>query len=87
MLSKEFVQAVHSSWQAIGPDFLEACEACGEELTNEAAVEGCIDADRIVMYGGKNGQAAQDEFRALATRIGYPGALREATKSLRYPLV
>ena len=87
MLSKEFVTALHNTWQAIGPDFLQAYEATGEEPENEAVVEGCIDADRIVVYGGKGGKAAQDEFRALSAKLGYVPALREAVRSLPCPLV
>jgi hypothetical protein len=84
--SKEFVQAIHNTWQAIGSDLLEAVECSGEELDNESAVEGCIDADRIVTYGGDKGKAAQEEFRARMHEIGYRRALLEACRSLPYPL-
>jgi len=84
--SKDFIQAIHDTWQAIGSDLMEACACCGEELDNESAVEGCIDADRIVTYGGEKGKAAQDEFRARMHEIGYRPALLEAMHSLPYPL-
>ena len=84
--SKDFVQAIHSTWQAIGSDMMEAVECSGEEIDNESAVEGCIDADHIVTYGGEKGKAAQDEFRARMHEIGYRPALLEACKSLPYPL-
>ena len=87
MFSKEFVQAVHHTWQAVGSDLLQCCEACDEEPDNEAMVEGCIDADRIVVYGGPHGQAAQDEFRVRSREVGYGQALKEAVKSLPCPLV
>ena len=87
MFSKEFVQAVIHTWQAIGSDMLQACGECEEDADNEAMVEGCIDADRIVVYGGPHGQAAQDEFRARSREVGYGQALKEAVKSLPYPLV
>lgn len=87
MFSKEFVQAVHNTWQAIGSDLLQCYEETGGEPDNEEAVEGCIDADRIVMYGGPKGKAAQDEFRAKVREIGYSPAIKLACKSLPCPLV
>lgn len=85
--SKTFVDAVHATWQAIGSDLLQCAEETGSELDNDEVVESCIDADRIVVYGGEAGQAAQDEFRARSAQVGYAVALREAIKSLPYPLV
>jgi len=82
-----FVQAVHNTWQAIGPDIMQCYEETGGEPDNEEVVESCIDADRIVVYGGEDGKAAQDEFRARSSVVGYAVALREAVKSLPYPLV
>ena len=87
MFSKQFVQAVHNTWQAIGSDILQCSEECGDEVDNESAVEACIDADRIVVYGGLAGQEAQDEFRARVREIGYGPALQGAVKSLPYALV
>jgi len=87
MFSKMFVQAIHDTWEAIGPDLMQCAEETGSELDNDEAVESCIDADRIVVYGGEDGQAAQAEFRARSAQVGYGVALREAIKSLPYPLV
>lgn len=87
MFSKDFVQAVQLTWSMIGSDVLQCYEETGEEPDNEACVEGCIDGDRIVVYGGEKGKAAQDEFRAKITEIGYSKALKLACKSLPYPLV
>lgn len=81
--SKQFVSAVNATWQAIASDLIDACG----ELDNFEAVESCIDADRIVMYGGENGKAAQDEFRARVAAVGYVPALREVCDSLPYPLM
>jgi hypothetical protein len=39
------------------------------------------------MYGGAHGAAAQAEFRVRVREAGYAQALREAVKSLPYPLV
>lgn len=85
--SKDLMQAVNATWQAIGSDLLQACSECGEEPDNEGAVEACFDADRIVMYGGEKGKAAQDEFRARIAEIGYTKALKEVCKQLPFPLM
>ncbi len=85
--SKDFVQAIHNTWQAIGSDLLQGYEETGEEPDNEAVVEGCIDADRIVVYGGEKGKEAQAEFRARIAVVGYGPALKEAVASLPCPLV
>jgi hypothetical protein len=82
--SKDLVDAVHATWQAIGSDLLSGCD---EEPDNEGAVEACIDADRIVTYGGEKGKAAQDEFRARMHEIGYSKALTELARSLPCPLM
>lgn len=85
--SKDFVQAIHNTWQAIGSDLMQCSEEVGDELDNECAVEGCIDADRIVVYGGEKGKEAQAEFRARIAVVGYGKALKEAAASLPCPLV
>ena len=84
MYSKATIQAIHNTWQAIGSDLLSGCD---EEPDNEGAVEACMDADRIVMYGGNGGQTAQDEFRARIKVLGYGKALTELAKALPYPLM
>ena len=85
MFSKMFVDALLETWQAIGTDLLQSYS--GEEPDNETVVEGCLDADYIVTYGGEKGKAAQDEFRAKVAEIGYIKALKLAVKSIGYPLV
>lgn len=87
MYSKSLIQAVHNTWQAIGPDILQSYEATGEDPDNESVVESCFDADSIVTYGGELGKAAQDEFRARIGEIGYRPALLEVVKQLPCPLV
>jgi DNA-binding MurR/RpiR family transcriptional regulator len=84
--SKTFVNAVQATWQEIGSDIEQCAAECEEQVSNEEAIETCIDADRIVMYGGRNGVAAQTEFRSRMAEVGYTVALRDACKSLPYPL-
>ena len=85
--SNGFITAIHTTWQAIGPDLLQCYEATGEEPENEAVVEGCLDADHIATYGGPTGKAAQEEYRSRIAVVGYAQALREAVRSLPCPLV
>jgi hypothetical protein len=51
-LDKEFLETVtgpiQAVWQYIGSDSYAAAQECGERLTNEAALEGCIDAGRLI---------------------------------------
>lgn len=85
--SKELMQALHATWQAIGPDLMQCAEGAGCELDNEEVVEACFDADSIVMYGEALGQVAQDEFRAMVRETSYSEALQHVIKHLPFPLV
>jgi hypothetical protein len=87
MFSKEFFQALNNTWQAIGSDVLQCCEEAGESPDNESCVESCIDADRIVQYGGPSGKAAQEEFRTRMAEVGYGKALKEVCKQMKIPFV
>ena len=44
---------INSVWSTIGTDCEEACAIAGDELTNEIAVEACIDANRIEQFTGR----------------------------------
>lgn len=61
-------------WQMIGHDSLSAAEQAGEELDNEAAIEGCIDADRLAGYGH---QQAQRLIDAAVMKFGYSKVMEE----------
>ena len=56
-LNKEFVEkispAIYTTWDAIGPDYLENF---GEDIDNEEAIEACIDAGRLEVFAGKEAQ-------------------------------
>lgn len=45
------VSSVHAVWQEIGSDTFACAEECGERVTKESALEGCIDADRLTTIG------------------------------------
>lgn len=85
--SNTLIHALHATWQAIGSDLLQACAESGEEPDNEGAVEACLDADRITVYGGEHGLAAQTEFRARMHQVGYHTALTELARQLPCPLM
>lgn len=85
--SKELMQALNATWQAIGPDLMQCAEETGSELDNEEVVEACFDADRIVVYGGELGKASQDEFRAMIRETSYREALKHVIKHMPCPFV
>lgn len=62
-------QAIENAWQAIGYDAYELARTCGEDLSNEVAIELVIDAGRIRTYGGSS--EAADEVDALIKEHGY----------------
>lgn len=55
-LDQEFIKkvkpAIINTWQQIGSDLEACCAEEGEALNNDEAIECCIDADRLKMYGG-----------------------------------
>jgi len=59
----ELRRIVTQVWQQIGYDVMQAVAECGdEELTNEAAIESCLDADRPLMLG---------ETERVLTKLAY----------------
>ena len=62
-LDKEFVEkispAIYTTWDAIGPDYLENF---GEDIDNEEAIEACIDAGRLEVFAGKEAQALMSKM-------------------------
>lgn len=74
----EYVRdAVRATWRAIGPDFENGCvmeEGVDEPLICQA--EACIDADRLSIYGGEHGVAADRDISALMDAHGQDAVLR-----------
>lgn len=59
-LDQAFIDKIYHpilrTWDSIAPDL----DAFSEEpIDNETAIECCIDADRLTMFGGKDGGHAQ----------------------------
>lgn len=42
---------IYAVWNTIGNDVMNCAEECGESVSNGEAIESCIDADRLAMYG------------------------------------
>lgn len=91
---KQLNDAIWSTWQCIGPDVYQAVEEYGEgEVSNADAVESCIDADRLRMYGDPSnhagldgsvvGNAAQDLIRQLVLAHGYEPVLKYLCKRIQ----
>ena len=49
---------IYSVWNVIGNDVYECAGECGEEVSNEEALESCLDAGRLSMYGHADTDAA-----------------------------
>ena len=76
-------RAIWLTWQAIGHDVEQCAEECGERVKNDGAVESCIDADRLLDYGGINGLIADTAITAAIRDHGYPKVLRFLSRNIR----
>lgn len=79
VLPQSIIAGVHQTWQAIGSECESACAEMGERLTNAAAIETCIDADRMAQYA----PAAHKELMALFESVGYAKVERALRKTVR----
>ena len=90
-LSSQFLEdaalCINEVWQYVGGDCVQACEQEGERLTNSAAVECCIDADRPTSICRDQVRSARfmGELRRLIDVHGYPAVLRALCN--RFPLI
>jgi hypothetical protein len=78
------------TWNAIAGDLAATCAESGQRLTNESAVECCIDADRLTFFarGADERAAAEAAEQELSRAIGahgYPRVLRALAR--RFSLV
>lgn len=74
---KTVLAAIPSVWSYIGDDSLSLAHELGETLDNEAAVEGCIDANRLQAHGHRDAEAA---LRRLLSEQAYPELLAELAR-------
>lgn len=71
-------QAIHACWQAIGYDALSAAEQEGESITNQDAIEVCLDANYMTMYpGGVKGKEADEYVTHICNNVGGYEALMD----------
>jgi len=76
--------AVQQCWIYIGSDTEACAQECGERLTNSAAVEGCLDADRLLMYpGGDLGKRANDYVKEVCSAGGYSALHRALCQRIK----
>ena len=66
-ISDTLSHAIFLAYSAIGFDI--------EPEDNEEAIELSIDADRLITFGGPEGEDAQTELRNLIVAHGYPSVL------------
>jgi hypothetical protein len=64
-------------WNAIGNDLGD------ERISNTAAVECCIDADRLSQFAGEAGRKADAELTRAIEAHGYAKVLRALARAIR----
>lgn len=77
---KVVLAAIPRVWDYIGEDSMQLADELGETMTNEAAVEGCIDANRLGAHGSAEAEAA---LRRLLAEYAYPELLAELANKVR----
>ena len=80
VISNTVVNAIQSVWQIIGSDCISCAQENGEEMTNAAAIETCIDADRLTTNGFKS---ADDEICVLIQKNGYPTVMKALLRIIK----
>lgn len=61
-VSDELKRGLQGVWNAIGYDCEQAMSETGDALTNEIAVECCIDANRLQTFGYPDAEKELDEL-------------------------
>jgi hypothetical protein len=67
--SAELARAMNVTWQQIAADLYE----CSPDLSNDEAIEACVDADRL-LFNGESAEA-HAEMKALCAEHGYHAVL------------
>lgn len=62
--SGDLQNAIHATWQAIAEEGMDVRD-------NADAIELCLDADRLTMFGDELGETADKELSALTAMFGY----------------
>lgn len=73
--------SIYRVWNDIASDSFSCAYDSGERMDNEAALEGCIDADRLLTNGGD--KASNDVVtRICKQRDGYSRLMRLLKKEV-----
>ena len=71
---ERFRRPITTTWNNIAPDLMAGYEGCGEEMDNDAAIEGCIDANQLWLSGGD--READQLISQLSQEHGYITVLK-----------
>ena len=71
--------AICYTWSQIGHDVYE----CGGRVTNGVAIEACIDADRVSVYGGSDKEKAAKLITEACTKYAYTTVHRFLCKHIK----
>lgn len=66
---KRMQQPMWQTWNSIGYDIIACMQECGEELTNEQAIESCCDANNLWLNG--NDKEADQLMFEMCRKHGY----------------
>lgn len=71
------------TFEVTAHDLEEACRSCGEKLTNEGAVESCLDGGGLMgMYGGAEGKECEALLDAASKNGTYMQVFRAVCKQI-----
>lgn len=81
-LVKRLQGPIYETWNAIGPDLMQAYEYMpGEYIDNGAAIEGCLDANRIQLFTGD--VEAENIISAACVKHGYGNVIYFLSQKLQ----
>jgi len=69
-------------WNSIGWDIIECMKQCRQTLTNEQAIESCIDANNLWLNG--NDREADELVLAVCKEHGYIETLKFLCQHFKY---
>lgn len=81
VFSATLLGAIQEVWQEIGSDTMMCAQECGEEVSNEEAIESCIDADRLTTIA--QSPESDAEVSLLIKQHTYTGMMKQLRKELQ----
>jgi hypothetical protein len=80
------VGEIMNVWNSIAGDLDACCEEAGERMTNAAAIEACIDANRMTQFassfGKERAKEAEAEVHRAITVYGYGRVLLHLSRKV-----